>query len=116
MGADSPVATSNTAESSGATQSMALSKTLLTLGILGTIAGGAGAYVYFQGVPGMSGGGPMAQADVVPKDAIAVAYVSTDLQTWAKLEQFGTPDAQAAIAQGLGAALTGDKGARRLAE
>ncbi len=62
------------------------------------VAGGAGAYFYLQGIGRKLT--PLDSAKIVPDDALLAAYIDTDSQNWERLQQFGTPEAQAAIAKG----------------
>lgn len=62
------------------------------------VAGGAGAYFYLQGTWRKLT--PLDSAKILPEDTLLAAYIDTDSQNWSKLQQFGTPEAQAAIAQG----------------
>ena len=59
----------------------------------------AGAYLYFKGT--FTKFGPLDSAKVVPDEALVAAYINTDPGAWSKLQQFGTAEAQAAIAGGL---------------
>jgi hypothetical protein len=63
-------------------------------------AGGAAAYLYFKG-PSKDIGNPLASAEVVPDEAYMAAFISTDENSWAKIKQFGTPEAQKLVNQGL---------------
>ncbi|BAZ38167.1 hypothetical protein NIES4101_41030 [Calothrix sp. NIES-4101] len=65
------------------------------------LIGGVAAYMYFLKGPSGDSSGALASAKVVPDDAIMATYITTDPQTWAKLEQFGTPEAQKLISKGL---------------
>ncbi|MDY6936388.1 MAG: DUF3352 domain-containing protein [Cyanobacteriota bacterium] len=66
------------------------------------LAGGAAAGYFFflRGAP-TGEAGPMASAEVVPESALMAAYISTDSASWSQLEKFGTPEAQAAVKQGI---------------
>jgi hypothetical protein len=79
---------------------MALKKLLLPALGLAAIAGG-GAFAYNQFFKGVStaDSSPLAIAKFVPENAYAIAHLSTDPQTWAKLERFGTPEAQTLVKQ-----------------
>ena len=70
---------------------------LLLVGAL-LVAGGAGAYFYLQGNGRKLN--PLDSGKVVPDDAMLTAYIDTDSPNWAKLQNFGSPEAQAAIAEG----------------
>ncbi len=61
---------------------------------------GAGAGIYFA-LNHWSRGelSPLSAAKLVPDEALMVAYLSTNTQTWEKLNQFGTPEAQQVIAK-----------------
>ncbi|MBW4480169.1 MAG: DUF3352 domain-containing protein [Tolypothrix brevis GSE-NOS-MK-07-07A] len=63
---------------------------------IGCIAG----YMYLKGPSGNSSDA-LASAKIVPSEAFLATYISTDTQAWAKLEQFGTPEAQKIVAKGL---------------
>lgn len=63
-------------------------------------AGAAGAFVYFSGLLGKTAT-PLSSAALIPDEALMAAYISTDSSQWSKLRRFGTPQAQAAIAQSL---------------
>jgi hypothetical protein len=78
------------------------SNLLIPIGIGATllIAGGAAGYLYLRGAFS-DATTPLASAKVVPDEALMTGYISTDPQTWSKLQQFGTPEAQNAIAKGL---------------
>lgn len=62
--------------------------------------GGIVAYFYLNGNFG-DATSPLASAKVVPNDALMAGVVSTDPQAWAQMQKFGTPEAQAAVNQGL---------------
>ena len=78
-----------------------MSATKFLAPIVGTIAiaaGGTAAYMHFKNTPKdvMT---PLAIAQIVPDDAYMAAFISADEQAWAKLKQFGTPEAQVVVAQ-----------------
>jgi hypothetical protein len=58
------------------------------------------AYMYLKGPSGNSSDA-LASAKIVPSGAFIATYISTDPQAWAKLQQFGTPEAQKIVAKGL---------------
>ncbi|MCT7967967.1 DUF3352 domain-containing protein [Laspinema sp. D1] len=60
--------------------------------------GMAGGYLYWRS-SWVGGSNPLESAKVVPQDALMAAYVVTDEHQWSKLDEFGTPGAQAAIAR-----------------
>ncbi|MDX2239161.1 MAG: DUF3352 domain-containing protein [Leptolyngbyaceae cyanobacterium bins.302] len=64
------------------------------------IAGGAAGYWYLKG-PAIDGTTPLALAKTIPDEAYMAAFISSDLQSWAKLQQFGTPEAKQVVAKGL---------------
>lgn len=64
------------------------------------VAGGAAGYWYLKG-PATDGTTPLAIAKTIPDEAYMAAFISSDLRSWAKLQQFGTPEAQQAVAKGL---------------
>ena len=65
------------------------------------VAGGIAAYMYFKSGPTGDVSGALASAKIVPNEAIMATYISTDPKVWAKLQQFGTPEAQKVVARGL---------------
>ncbi|MHC5598448.1 MAG: DUF3352 domain-containing protein [Nostoc sp.] len=64
------------------------------------VAGSIAAYIYFKGPLGGSSD-PLGSAKVVPSTALMAAYITTDTEAWAKLQQFGTPEAQKLVAKNL---------------
>ncbi|MBE9034985.1 DUF3352 domain-containing protein [aff. Roholtiella sp. LEGE 12411] len=64
------------------------------------VAGSVAAYMYFKGPLGDSSGA-LDSAKVIPSTALFATYITTDSQAWAKLQQFGTPEAQKLVAKGL---------------
>lgn len=66
--------------------------------VLGVGAGGV--YYYLNGFGGQSFT-PLQAAQVVPQEALAASYVSTDNKNWSQLQQFGTPEARQLISNNL---------------
>lgn len=64
------------------------------------VTGSIAAYMYLKGPFGDSSGA-LASAKIIPSGAFIATYISTDTQAWAKLQQFGTPEAQKIVAKGL---------------
>jgi len=64
------------------------------------VTGCIAAYMYLKGPSGNSSDA-LASAKIVPSGAFIATYISTDPQLWAKLQQFGTPEAQKIVAKGL---------------
>jgi hypothetical protein len=64
------------------------------------VAGSIGAYMYLKGPSGGSSDA-LGSAKLVPSTALIATYITTDPQAWAKLQQFGTPEAQKLVAKGL---------------
>ncbi|MEH1849331.1 MAG: DUF3352 domain-containing protein [Nostoc sp.] len=64
------------------------------------VAGSIAAYTYFKGPSGGSLDA-LGSAKVVPSTALMATYITTDSQAWAKLQQFGTLEAQKLVAKGL---------------
>lgn len=64
------------------------------------VAGGAIAYLYFNGAFG-GASNFLASAKVVPDEALMATFISTDSQAWSQLQQFGTPEAQRLVEKGL---------------
>ncbi|MEH2057644.1 MAG: DUF3352 domain-containing protein [Nostoc sp.] len=58
------------------------------------------AYTYLKGPSGGSSDA-LGSAKLVPSTALMAAYITTDPQAWAKLQQFGTPEAQKLVAKNL---------------
>ncbi|HAC62432.1 MAG TPA: hypothetical protein DCF68_02560 [Cyanothece sp. UBA12306] len=75
------------------------------LPILGTvivlIGTGVGAYYYFQGGKPSQDNIALQGAQVVPESAFASSFISTNNQDWKQLTQYGTPQTQQAIKNGL---------------
>lgn len=65
------------------------------------VAGGIAGYMYFKGGPSGDMSSALGAAKVVPDEAILATYISTDPKVWAKLQQFGTPEAQKIVGQSL---------------
>ncbi|BAY08358.1 DUF3352 domain-containing protein [Calothrix sp. NIES-2098] len=65
------------------------------------LVGGAAAYMYFKGGPTGGSLDALGSAKVLPSSALMATYITTDPQAWAKLQQFGTPEAQQLVAKGL---------------
>ncbi|MEH1904045.1 MAG: DUF3352 domain-containing protein [Nostoc sp.] len=64
------------------------------------VAGSIAAYTYFKGPSGGSSDA-LGSAKLVPSTALVAAYITTDPGAWAKLQQFGTPEAQKLVAKNL---------------
>jgi len=64
------------------------------------VAGSIAAYTYFKAPSGGSSEA-LGSAKLVPSTALMATYITTDSQAWAKLRQFGTPEAQKLVAKGL---------------
>jgi len=64
------------------------------------VTGSIAAYMYLKG-PFDDSSGALASAKIIPSGAFIATYISTDTQAWAKLQQFGTPEAQKIVAKGL---------------
>ncbi|MEB3148913.1 MAG: DUF3352 domain-containing protein, partial [Sphaerospermopsis sp.] len=62
------------------------------------VVGGIAAYVYLNPPLGDTSS-PISSAKVVPANALMATYVNTDPQSWDKLQQFGTPQAQEILAK-----------------
>ncbi|QLE58253.1 DUF3352 domain-containing protein [Nostoc sp. TCL26-01] len=70
------------------------------IGAAVVVAGSVAAYMYLKGPSGDSAGA-VSSAKLVPSTAIMATYITTDPQAWAKLQQFGTPEAQKLVAKSL---------------
>ena len=75
---------------------MSVKKLILPAVAVTALAGGVAGYFYFNGASGDSAT-PLGIAKVIPDEAYAAAFISTDEKNWAKLKQFGTPEAQQAV-------------------
>ncbi|MBD2296881.1 DUF3352 domain-containing protein [Anabaena sphaerica FACHB-251] len=64
------------------------------------VAGGIAAFIYLKAPLGDSSS-PLGSAKVVPANALMATYVNTDSQSWNKLQQFGTAQAQQLVAKSL---------------
>ncbi|GAC1461697.1 MAG: DUF3352 domain-containing protein [Chamaesiphon sp.] len=64
------------------------------------VAGGVAAYLYFNGSLG-DATSPLSSAKVVPNEALMAGSISTDTKSWSQLRQFGSPETQTLIGQGL---------------
>lgn len=71
------------------------------IGVAALAGGGAAAYLTFFKPASLDAFNPQAIAKMVPDEAYMVAYVSTDEKAWAKLDQFGTPEAQKLVRKGM---------------
>jgi hypothetical protein len=70
--------------------------------VIGTaiiIAGGIGAYMYLKS--GTDSSSPLGSAKLVPATALMATYIDTNPESWNKLQQFGTPESQKLLTQGL---------------
>ncbi|MEB3215948.1 MAG: DUF3352 domain-containing protein [Nostocales cyanobacterium 94392] len=65
------------------------------------LVGGIAAYLYLKSGPSGGIADATASAKLVPDDAMMATYIATDSTVWSKLEQFGTPEAQKIVAEGL---------------
>ncbi|MEH2143633.1 DUF3352 domain-containing protein [Nostoc sp.] len=70
------------------------------IGAAVVVAGSIAAYTYFKSPSGGSSDA-LGSAKVVPSTALMATYITTDSQGWAKLQQFGTPEAQKLVAKSL---------------
>ncbi|NJM64589.1 MAG: DUF3352 domain-containing protein [Acaryochloris sp. RU_4_1] len=66
--------------------------------IAGTVAiGGIAAYLYLKVIPAREGTSPVASAKIVPDEAWMAGYIDVNADSWNKLREFGTPEAQKLI-------------------
>jgi len=65
------------------------------------LVGGIATYFYLKSGPSGGIADATASAKLVPDDAMMATYIATDPTVWSKLEQFGTPEAQKIVAEGL---------------
>ncbi len=75
---------------------MSIKKLILPVVAATAVVGGVAGYFYFNNKSG-DNATPIAIAKVIPDEAYAAAFISTNEQNWAKLKQFGTPEAQQAF-------------------
>jgi Protein of unknown function (DUF3352) len=71
------------------------------IGATVVVAGSIAAFMYLKGGAGGDASGALSSAKVIPDKAVMATYITTDTQAWAKLQQFGSPEAQKLVAQGL---------------
>jgi len=75
-------------------------KAALGLGTILAVTASAGALIYYGGWFGKSLT-PGEAVRVIPEEAALTGFIDTEPQDWAKLSQFGTPDAQKLISKNL---------------
>lgn len=75
---------------------MATKGKLITGGVIaGALAvGGIAAYFYLKVIPAQEGTSPVSSAKIVPDEALAAGYIDISSDSWNKLRDFGTPEAQ----------------------
>lgn len=71
------------------------------VGAILIVVGSIATYMFLKGGPNGDAKGVIATAKVLPSNTLVATYVTTDSQAWAKLQQFGTPQAQSVITKGL---------------
>ncbi|MFN6155125.1 MAG: DUF3352 domain-containing protein [Dolichospermum sp.] len=79
---------------------MSEKKSSFLIPVIGTaviIAGGIAAYMYLKG--GGDSSSPLGSAKLVPATALMATYIDTNPESWHKLQQFGTPEAQKLLAK-----------------
>jgi len=77
-------------------------KSSFLIPVIGTaviLAGGIAAYIYLKGNTDRSI--PLGSAKLVPQTALMATYIDTNPESWHKLQQFGTPEAQKLLTKGL---------------
>ncbi|MFO5441009.1 MAG: DUF3352 domain-containing protein, partial [Dolichospermum sp.] len=77
-------------------------KSSFLIPVIGTaviLAGGIAAYIYLKGNTDSSS--PLGNAKLVPQTALMATYIDTNPESWYKLQQFGTPEAQKLVTKGL---------------
>ena len=77
-------------------------KSSFLIPVIGTaviLAGGIAAYIYLKGSTDSSS--PLGNAKLVPQTALMATYIDTNPESWYKLQQFGTPEAQKLVTKGL---------------
>ena len=77
----------------------AFKKVLLPVVAIAVVVGGA-AYWFMKGGP-INSSSPAASAEVVPDEALMATFISSDAKGWSQLQQFGTPEAQKFVGQGV---------------
>ena len=73
---------------------------LTILGALVVLAGG-GAYLYFGGRLFTQELTPSQGAKIIPQEALATSFISTDDRDWSQLGKFGSPEAQKIVNNGV---------------
>ncbi|ALF55116.1 metalloendopeptidase [Nostoc piscinale CENA21] len=71
------------------------------IGAVVAVVGGVAVYTYLFKGPVGDISGAVGSAKLVPESALMTTYISTDDQVWAKLQQFGTPEAQKLLVKSL---------------
>jgi len=71
---------------------------LPAIGVVALVAGGVGAYVYFNQGGSLT---PQSSAKLVPNNALMTTFISTDDRAWDKLQKFGTPEARQQVEKGV---------------
>ncbi|MBD2455118.1 DUF3352 domain-containing protein [Nostoc sp. FACHB-87] len=71
------------------------------IGAVVAVTGGIAVYTYLFKGPSGDISGAIGSAKLVPESALMTTYISTDDQVWAKLQQFGTPEAQKLLVKSL---------------
>ncbi|MBD2440877.1 DUF3352 domain-containing protein [Nostoc sp. FACHB-110] len=74
---------------------------LPAIGAVVAIVGGVAVYTYVFKGPSGDSAGALSSAKLVPASALMATYVTTDPQAWAKLQEFGTPEAQKLLTKSL---------------
>jgi hypothetical protein len=65
------------------------------------VVGGFAAYNLLLRGPSGDVSGAVGSAKMIPNDAMAAVYINTDAQAWAKIQDFGTPEAQKLLTKSL---------------
>lgn len=65
------------------------------------VGSGIGIYLFLRGFLSSEGNSPLSSAKVIPAQALMATYINTDAQSWSKIKQFGTPEAQQIVTKGL---------------
>ncbi len=71
------------------------------IGVIFILVGGIATYLYLQKGGSGDNSSPLSSAKVIPANAVMAAYLTTESQPWAKLQQFGTDQTQQTVSQEL---------------
>ena len=83
------------------TMSRIKTKLVITAVAASLVLGGVATYFFLKGGPKGNISDALSSAKLVPDEAMMTAYISTDPEIWSNLEEFGTPETQKLLTEGL---------------